>query len=73
MSEKPEQYSEHNSHYLALSAVAQYIQTIAGTWDTCSLYQKAVALRTMAQHIDAVTEVLAESLAQELRKINENS
>ena len=62
MSRKLEQYSEPSSPYLALNAVAQFIQTIAGTWDTCSHSQKAEILEATARVTASVTEVLAENL-----------
>ncbi len=62
MLRKPGQYSEASFLYLALSAVAQYIQTIAGTLDTCSHLAKAEISTVMAQLIDRVTEALAENL-----------
>lgn len=65
MSRKPEQYSEHNYPYLALNAVAQYIQTIAGTWDTCSHSQKAEILAATERVTAAVTEVLVENLERQ--------
>lgn len=61
MSEKPEQYLEASSPCLALNAVAQYIQAIAGMWDTCSHSQKAEILASMAQATEAVIVVLAEN------------
>lgn len=61
MSEKPEQYYEHSSHYLALSAAAQFIQMTAGTLDTYSPLAKAEILAIMGQLIDRVIEAQAES------------
>lgn len=62
MPRKPEQFSEASSLYLVLSAAAQYIQTIAGTLDTCSPLAKAEIYKRTAQLIGAVTEAQVESL-----------
>lgn len=70
---KPEQYSEPSSPYLALNAVAQFIQTIAGTWDTCSHSQKAEILATTARATEAVIEVLAENLERSKQTSDENN
>lgn len=73
MSRKPEQYSEHNYPYLALNAVAQFTQTIAGTWDTCSHFQKVEMLEAMARVTASVTEVLVENLARSKQTSDENN
>ena len=73
MLRKPEQYLGHSSHYLALNAVAQFIQTTAGMWDTCSTSQKVAMLETMARATEAVTEVLAADLARSKQTNEENS
>ena len=73
MSRKPEQYSEPSSPYLALNAVALYIQTIAGTWDTCSHSQKVEMLEAMAHLTASVTEVLAENLERSKQTSDENN
>ena len=73
MSEKQEQSYAPSSPYLALSAVAQYIQTIAGTWDTCSHSQKAEILEAMAHLTASVTEVLAENLERSKQTSDENN
>lgn len=64
MSRKPEALSAPNSLYLALSAAAQCIQTIAGTWDTCSPSQKAEMLELTEQVTASVTALLVANLAQ---------
>lgn len=62
---KPEQSYALNYLYPVLNAAAQSIQTIAGTWDTCSVSQKAEILEATEQLTELVTEVMAASLALE--------
>lgn len=62
MLRKPEQSYALNYLYPVLSAAAQSIQTTAGTWDTCSISQKAEILEATAQLTALVTEVMAASL-----------
>jgi hypothetical protein len=64
MSRKPEQSSGLNSLYPVLSAAAQSMVTIAGTWDICSHSQKAATLAYMEQLTVNVIEVMAENLEQ---------
>lgn len=65
MSGKPGQYSKHNYLYPVLSAAAQSMTKIAGTWDICSHSQKAEILHNMEQLTAAVIEAMAESLEQQ--------
>ena len=73
MSRKLEQSYALNYLYPVLSAVAQSIQTTAGTWDTCSVSQKAEILEAMAQLTENVIEVMAASLALSKQTSDENS
>ena len=73
MLRKPEALSAPNSLYLALSAGAQCIQMIAGTWDTCSHSQKVEMLELMEQVTGSVTALLVANLEQSKLISDENS
>ena len=73
MSRKPEAYSDHNSLSLVLNAAAQYIQTIAGTLDTCSTYRKAEISTATVQLIDLVTAAMVENSEQNLQTKRKNN
>lgn len=58
---------DHSSLYPALSAAAQYMTAVAGTWDICSLSQKAEILANMEQLTEDVIEVMAANLEHDKR------
>lgn len=73
MSEKQEQSLEASSLSLVLNAAAQYIQTTAGTLDTCSHYQKVEILAATVRLIELVTEATVGNWELRLRTNDENS
>ena len=73
MSEKQEQSSEASSLSLVLSAAAQYIQTTAGTLDTCSHYQKVEILTATVRLIELVTEATVGNWELRLRTNDESN
>lgn len=73
MLRKPEQSYALNYLYPVLNAVAQSIQKTAGTWDTCSISQKAEILEHMEQLTALVTEVMAASLELDKQISERNS
>lgn len=73
MLKKPEQFYERSYLYPVLSVAAQSMLKTAGTWDICSVSQKAEILEAMEQLTENVIEAMAANLEQQRRIEERNS